>query len=34
LQESVLSAGVLRDATTELLSDHIPVVAVIDMAKE
>ena len=34
LQESVLSAGVLRDAMTELLSDHIPVVAVIDMAKE
>ena len=34
LQEGVLSAGILRNATTELLSDHIPVVAVIDMAKE
>ncbi len=34
LQESVLSAGILRNATTELLSDHIPVVAVIDIAKE
>ena len=34
LQESVLSAGILRDATTEVLSDHIPVVAVIDMVLE
>lgn len=34
LQESVLSAGILRDATTEVLSDHIPVVAVIDMVSE
>ena len=34
LQKSVLSAGILRDATTEVLSDHIPVVAVIDMSKE
>ena len=34
LQKSVLSARILRDATTEVLSDHIPIVAVIDMAKE
>jgi endonuclease/exonuclease/phosphatase family metal-dependent hydrolase len=34
LEESVLSAGILRDATTEVLSDHIPVVAVIDMVLE
>ena len=34
LQKSVLSAGILRDATTEVLSDHNPVVAVIDVAKE
>lgn len=34
LQKSVLFAGILRNATTELLSDHIPVVAVIDMASE
>jgi len=29
-----LSAGILRNATTEMLSDHIPVVAVLDLAKE
>ena len=34
LRKSVSSAGILRDATTELLSDHIPVVVVIDMAKK
>ncbi len=34
LKKSVLSAGILRNATTEMLSDHIPVVAVLDLAKK
>ena len=34
LRKGVSSAGILRDATTELLSDHIPVVVVIDTAKK
>jgi endonuclease/exonuclease/phosphatase family metal-dependent hydrolase len=34
LKKSVLSAGILRNATTEMLSDHIPVVAVLDLPKE
>ena len=34
LRKGVSSAVILRDATTDLLSDHIPVVVVIDIAKK